>query len=87
MLGKNLKFYRLKKNMSKKALAEKCGISPMAITNYEKEARRPDMEIIKKLAEILEIGVADFIEARNETLVFKHEAFRKNKQYEKNLLF
>lgn len=83
MFGKNLKFYRLKKNMSKKALAEKCGISPMAITNYENEARRPDMETIKKLAEILEIGVADFIEARNETLVFNHEAFRKNNSFTK----
>ncbi|MCC8060955.1 MAG: helix-turn-helix domain-containing protein, partial [Clostridiales bacterium] len=35
MFHKNLKFYRLKKNMTKKELASLVGVSPMSITYYE----------------------------------------------------
>lgn len=35
MLSKNLKYYRLKNNLSKKELASKVNVSPMAITHYE----------------------------------------------------
>ena len=47
MISKNLKYYRLKQNMTKKELASLVNISPMAITNYENGKRRPDMKIIK----------------------------------------
>lgn len=36
MFSKNLKYYRLKNNLSKKKLAEKIGITSMAISHYEK---------------------------------------------------
>ncbi|MCR4734830.1 MAG: helix-turn-helix domain-containing protein, partial [Treponema sp.] len=78
MFNKNLKYYRLKKNMSKKDLAEACGVTPMAITNYEQGTRRPEIEIINKMAKALDVGVADFIIARNENLMFVHGPFRKN---------
>ena len=78
MFNKNLKYYRLKKNMSKKDLAEACGVTPMAITNYEQGTRRPEIEIINKMAKALDVGVADFISARNENLMFVHGPFRKN---------
>ena len=45
----NLKYYRLKKNMSMKDLAEACGVSSMTISNYESGKRKPDMDIINKL--------------------------------------
>ena len=51
MFAKNLKYYRLKKNMTKAALADACGVSPMAISNYESGKRKPDIEIINKHAE------------------------------------
>ena len=78
MFNKNLKYYRLKKNMSKKDLAEACGVTPMAITNYEQGTRRPEIEIINKMAKALDVGVADFIRSRNDNLVFDHGEFRKN---------
>ena len=53
MFGKNLKYYRLKNNMSMKELADLVQISPMAISHYEKEERRPDMQTIKALAKAL----------------------------------
>ncbi len=78
MFGKNLKYYRLKNNMSMKELADLVQISPMAISHYEKEERKPDMQIIKALAKALHIRVTDFLANRDSNLVFCHEEFRKN---------
>ncbi len=78
MFEKNLKYYRLKKNMSMKDLAKACGVSSMAISNYESGKRKPDMETINKLAEALGIYVVDFLASRNASLSFKHCEFRKH---------
>ena len=72
MFGKNLKYYRLKNNMTKKALSEAIGVTPMAITNYENNERQPSMDTIKKLAEVLNIRVTDFLENNGSELVFTH---------------
>lgn len=78
MFAKNLKYYRLKKNMSMKALAEACGVTSMAISNYESGKRKPDIDIINKLADVLGIHVADFLSSRNTALSFEHREFRKH---------
>lgn len=78
MFGKNLKYYRLKNNMSMKELADLVQVSPMSISYYEKEERRPNMDIIKALARALHVRVTDFLAGSNQNLVFCHEEFRKN---------
>lgn len=78
MFEKNLKYYRLKNNMSMKDLAEACGVSSMAISNYESGKRKPDMDTINKLAEVLGVYVVDFLASRNTNLSFKHCEFRKH---------
>ncbi len=78
MFGKNLKYYRLQKNMSMKDLSAACGLTAMAISNYESGKRNPDMDTINKLAEALGIHVVDFLASRNETLTFDHREFRKH---------
>lgn len=78
MISKNLKYYRLRKNMTKSKLAELCGISPMSVTYYENGDRNPSMEILKKMASALDIRVSDFLITRNENLTFKHAEFRKS---------
>lgn len=78
MFNKNLKYYRLKKAMTKKDLASTVNISPMAITNYENGARTPNMEILKLLADALDVRISDFLAIRNEHLTFSHGEFRKN---------
>ena len=74
MFERNLKFYRLKKNMTKKELADKVGVTPMAITNYESGKRRPDMSTITKIADVLGVLVSDFLSCRNESLCFVHQS-------------
>lgn len=77
MFNKNLKYYCLKKNMSKKELASLIGVTPMAVTHYENGERRPDMATIKAMAKVLGVRTADFLNHRNENLVFAHGEFRK----------
>ena len=78
MFSKNLKYFRLKRGLTKKALADKVNVSPMAISNYENGKRKPDMDTLKCLAEALEIRVSDFLAVRNENITFTHGEFRKN---------
>lgn len=78
MFSKNLKYYRLKNQLSKKALAEKVHVSAMAITNYEDGSRMPSMDILSALADALGVRVSDFLAVRNENLKFQHAEFRKN---------
>ena len=77
MLGKNLKYYRLKNHMTKKALADAVGVSPMAITNYENDDRKPNMDTIKKLSNALHVRVTDFLANAGGELTFSHGKFRK----------
>ncbi|MDO4339924.1 MAG: XRE family transcriptional regulator [Eubacteriales bacterium] len=77
MLNKNLKYYRLKRQMSKKELASQIGVTPMAVTHYESGERKPDMKTIKAMAKVLGVKAADFLTNRNENLVFAHAEFRK----------
>ena len=77
MLGKNLKYYRLKNNMTKRALADAIGVTPMAITNYENGDRNPNMDTLKLLANALNIKVTDFLANTGGELQFSHGKFRK----------
>lgn len=77
MFCKNLKYYRLKNNMSRKELASLAGISPMSVSYYENGERRPGMDTIKKLAEVLGVKVTDFLSSRDDKLEFVHGEFRK----------
>ena len=77
MFSQNLKYYRLKNNMTKKDLAEKVNVAPMTISHYESGKRKPSMEILKALASVLGVRVSDFLAVRNQNLVFSHGDFRK----------
>jgi len=75
MIGKNLKYYRLQNNMTKKKIAEKAGISSMAVTHYESNERMPEPAILKKLAQVLSVSVMDLTASRNENLQFYRLCF------------
>lgn len=65
------------KDLSKKELADKVDVTPMAISNYENGNRIPEMPIMKKIAEALGVRIADFLVVRNENIQFCHNEFRK----------
>ena len=78
MFERNLRFYRLKSGLSKKALAQACSVTPMAISHYEAGDRKPSMEVIESIAEALGVRLSDLLKRRNSGLVFRHGDFRKN---------
>ncbi|HBF7094808.1 TPA: helix-turn-helix domain-containing protein [Clostridioides difficile] len=49
-IGENIKTFRTAKMMTQEQLAEKAGISRVALGNYEREERTPNIEILKKIA-------------------------------------
>ena len=77
MFSKNLKYYRLKNKLSKKALAEMIKVTPMTITHYENGDRMPTAENLNALAGALGVKVSDFLAVRNGNPSFHHGEFRK----------
>lgn len=57
--------------MSKRALAEACGVSPMSIAHYEAGDRRPGMDVLLAISEALDVTLADLLRRRSP-LVFEH---------------
>jgi Zn-dependent peptidase ImmA (M78 family)/transcriptional regulator with XRE-family HTH domain len=49
----------------------------MAISNYEKGIRRPDMALLRQMADVLGVRVSDFLAIRDKNLIFCHGEFRK----------
>jgi len=84
MFKKNLEYYRLRKHLSKKELADACGISAMAITNYEKGDRLPSSSIMKNLAKALDIKVLDLLSSRGGKVIFSKAEYRKSSSLNKN---
>lgn len=58
--GKRLVYARNKKDYSQKQLAELMGITPTRLNYWEKDKREPDIPMLKKLSEILEVD-SDFL--------------------------
>lgn len=53
--GQRLVASREKHNMSQKELAERLGITPTRLNYWEKDKREPAIEMIKSIAQILEL--------------------------------
>ncbi|NLY31881.1 MAG: ImmA/IrrE family metallo-endopeptidase [Firmicutes bacterium] len=78
MFSKNLRYHRLLNGLTMRELADRVGLTSMAISNYEKGTRNPDRETLSKLAEVFNIRIVDLLTPRNDKLLFVHGQFRKN---------
>ena len=67
MLGSNIKFYRLKKGLTIRDLASKINISPMALSYYENNKRRPNKIVLSKIVESLNINLTDLLTTYDTT--------------------
>ena len=61
MLGEKLKLYREKYNMTQKEVAEILGVEPGTISKYELGMIEPNIESIKKLAEIFNLTIDELL--------------------------
>lgn len=83
MLEKNLKYYRLRSGLSKRELASRIGVSAMAISHYENGERKPEIDILRRLAGELGVKLADFLAVRSGNHQYAHCEFRKNRALSK----
>ena len=54
--GERIVFYRSKKNINQKQLAQILNITPTRLNYWEKDKRQPDVAMIKALSEALEVS-------------------------------
>ena len=83
MIGKKIKYYRLKQGLTTEELAKALGCTKAAISQYENEEREPNVEICKKIAEVLNVDWSKLLSNDNNKLVFKHFSFRKKQSASK----
>ena len=58
MLGEKLKTYRENKKMTQVEVAEALGIKSATVSKYESGTLEPNIEALKKLAELFEVSIA-----------------------------
>lgn len=56
---RNLGYYLSLKEISQKELAEKLSVSQSAVTNWIKGKNSPDIEVIARMCDVLDISVTD----------------------------
>lgn len=56
-IGQNIASYRKKAGMTQEELSEKIGFTAQAISKWENDLSYPDLEIVRKLAEIFGVTV------------------------------
>lgn len=61
MLGEKIKLYRESKNMTQSEVAEILGVKAATISKYEAGNLEPNIESLKKLAELFEISVDELL--------------------------
>lgn len=57
MLGERIAAYRTSSNMTQQALADALGVSKNTVFSWEKGIRKPDIEMLKKIATYFETSV------------------------------
>ena len=73
MVGKNIKRFREKKNLTQAELAERLCVTRQAVSNWENGKTEPDLETLGRIASMLEVSVEELIygEARSKPVVVK----------------
>lgn len=65
-IGEKIKLIREKKGLTQKQLSELTGINRGTIGNYERGARTPNIEILKKIAHTLDVDINLLIDLENK---------------------
>lgn len=75
-IGKNIRTLRTEKNMTQDELAEKLFVTRQTVSNYETGRSRPDVEMLARIAEVLETDANTVIYGPPESVNKKHEYFK-----------
>jgi HTH-type transcriptional regulator, competence development regulator len=72
-LGSNIRKLREKENLSQKDFAKKIGISNVVLSRYEKDERKPDYDMLNKIADYFEVTL-DHLLGREEKVKTKEDS-------------
>lgn len=72
MLGEKIKTYRENKNMTQNEVSDILGVKSATISKYESNKLEPNIESIKKLAEIFEISIDELLKDEEEFNISKY---------------
>ena len=61
MLGEKIKLYRESKNMTQGEIAEILGVKAATISKYEAGTLEPNIESLKRLAELFDISIDELL--------------------------
>ena len=61
MLGKKIKLYRENKNMTQSEIADILGVKAATISKYEAGTLEPNIESLKKLAELFDVSIDELL--------------------------
>lgn len=75
-LGGRIRDARKRKNYTQEELANMVGVKKNTITGYEKNVREPDVEMLKKLIQALDIPSSELLEipAYDEAIYAEHDS-------------
>lgn len=75
-LGEKLKAYRQEHGLTQKQLADLLFVSDKTISKWERGAGKPDLDMLKDVAALLEISVDDLLNEREPNFYFEYKSER-----------
>ena len=66
-IGERIKLYRENRNLSQKDFAEKIGVSNSRVSNWEQGINRPDVDLLKKICEVLNVSPSELLDVHLDT--------------------
>lgn len=72
-VSKNLKKIRTEKKLTQDALAEKLHVTRQAISNWENDKTKPDIESLEMLAEVLEVDIEELIYGEKKAVIISQD--------------
>ena len=85
-IGKELKKYRIEKNLTQRQLSEKCGIAESTLRQYELGIRKPKPATVGKIARALELPQIDyFVTSEDSSFIIEIKTCG-NVDFEKRIL-
>lgn len=84
-IGSKIRELRKHKNLTQKDLGNKVGLSEQAISQYERDERQPNLEILNKIAKALETTIAELM-SNNKLHTYKDERNYSTTYMNKNTL-
>ena len=81
-IGERIKQARKAKGMKRKELAEKIGTTPQTICRYEADGRRPKVDAMLNIAEVLGVPVSELLGEPRPTTPHDHTEARLNQLME-----